>query len=180
MGKKKKRPKPRTVSAELNVMPFIDIFSMLNTFLLVSAAFVSLGIVEVQVPFLTNSDELRKKEKPKRELNLTVSLSKNAVELESKFSAPPVNQTKKTYQTSDLELEKFHNDLVRLKISNPDSSKVTFFSDDDVKYFMLVKVLDQIKFVKKSDPNIPPPTDPKVRVSKSDLYPKIVIGNVIL
>lgn len=180
MGKKKKKIKPRSVSAELNVMPFIDIFSMLNTFLLVSAAFVNLGIVEVQVPFLTNSDEMRKKEKPKRELALNISLTKKTIEVESKFTAAPVNASKKTYQTTDLDLDTFHNDLVKLKIDSPDAKKVTFFSEDDVKYQLLVKVLDQIKFLKKSDPNIPPPSDPAVRVSKSDLFPKIVIGNVIL
>lgn len=181
MGKKKKKLKPRSVSAELNVMPFIDIFSMLNTFLLVSAAFVNLGILEVQVPFLTNSDELRaKKSKPKRELSLNISLSKDKIEMESKFTQAPIDETKKSYTVDDSEITKFHNDLVQLKIANPEASKVTFFSDDDVKYQMLVKVLDQIKFVKKTDPNIPAPKDPSIRVSKSELFPKIVIGNVIL
>lgn len=179
-GKKKKKLKPRSVSADLNVMPFIDIFSMLNTFLLVSAAFVNLGILEVQIPFLTNNDELRKESKPKRELALNVSLTKDKIELESKFTAAPINEAKKSYDVSDSDILRFHNDLVELKVANPDSSKVTFFSEDDVKYHMLVKVLDQIKFVKKSDPPIPPPKDPKIRVSKSELFPKIVIGNVIL
>lgn len=52
MSKKKKRKQLESQSAQLNIMPFIDIFSMLNTFLLISASFVSIGILKVQVPFL--------------------------------------------------------------------------------------------------------------------------------
>ena len=59
-------------AVELNVMPFIDIFSLLCTFLLMSAVFLSIGILEVQVPFLTNAamSEAKKKEKLKERLQL--------------------------------------------------------------------------------------------------------------
>ena len=51
--KKKKKHEPKAAEAELNIMPFIDIFSMLNVFLLVSATFINIGLIRVQVPFLT-------------------------------------------------------------------------------------------------------------------------------
>ena len=39
---------------ELNVMPFIDVFSLLTTFLLFSAAFITIGILEVQIHYFRN------------------------------------------------------------------------------------------------------------------------------
>ena len=67
MGRRKKKHKGGgevdTGAPELNIMPFIDIFSMLNTFLLLSVA-LWVRIIEVQIPFLSNSPDV--KEKPNR------------------------------------------------------------------------------------------------------------------
>ena len=54
MSRKKKKRSIPYKDVELNIMPFIDIFSMLNTFLLFSAVFLSVGVLEVQIPFLSN------------------------------------------------------------------------------------------------------------------------------
>ncbi len=68
--KRRKKHEVKVKSAELNIMPFIDIFSMLNTFLLISAAFINLGIIKVQVPFLSNAPQ--DKTKPTRTLEINV------------------------------------------------------------------------------------------------------------
>ena len=79
MGRRKKKHhgEVSTDAPELNIMPFIDIFSMLNTFLLLSAAFIGLGIIEVQIPFLSNSTEV--KEKPTRFYDLKVEFEKERI-----------------------------------------------------------------------------------------------------
>lgn len=180
MARKKKKLKPRAVSAELNIMPFIDIFSMLNTFLLVSAAFINLGIVEVQIPFLANSS--KSESKPKREVIIDISITKDSIELVSKYSAAPINRQKKIFMANDpTEIQNFHNELVAIRVKNPQSEKVTLYSEDDVNYQRLVQVLDQIKFLKKNDPPIPVSTESKdIGGFSSYLYKKVVIGNIIL
>ena len=60
-------------SIELNVMPFIDVFSLLTTFLLFSAVFVQIGILEVQVPFLSNSNP-PDNSKPSRDLSIKLDV----------------------------------------------------------------------------------------------------------
>jgi biopolymer transport protein ExbD len=62
-----KRPGIGYRDIELNIMPFIDVFSLLNTFLLLSAVFFSLGMLEVQLPFFSNAPQ--KDSKPTRDLS---------------------------------------------------------------------------------------------------------------
>lgn len=88
--KKKKRKRKEPKAAELNIMPFIDIFSMLNTFLLVSAAFVNIGILEVQVPFLTNAPP--DKDKPTRSLDVKVDVDKEKAQLTTAWTQPPKDE----------------------------------------------------------------------------------------
>ena len=54
-------------------MPFVDIFSLLTTFLLFSAVFVKIGILEVQVPFLSNAAP-PPDEKPSRSISVNVDM----------------------------------------------------------------------------------------------------------
>ena len=61
--KKKRRKKIVYRDIQLNIMPFIDVFSLLNTFLLMSAVFLSVGIIEVQIPFLTSAPPEKQDEK---------------------------------------------------------------------------------------------------------------------
>ena len=59
MSRRKKRKKAAYNEIVLNIMPFIDVFSMLNTFLLYSAVFLAVGIIEVQIPYLSLMNALR-------------------------------------------------------------------------------------------------------------------------
>ena len=61
---------------ELNIVPFIDVFSMLNTFLLMTAVFTAIGIIEVQIPFLTSAPP--PKEELTRSLDVKVDMEKDA------------------------------------------------------------------------------------------------------
>ncbi|SMF62253.1 biopolymer transporter ExbD [Pseudobacteriovorax antillogorgiicola] len=184
MGTKKKRyKKPKETTPELNVMPFIDIFSMLNTFLLVSASFIGLGILEVQVPFFSNSPDL-KDDKPTRSLSIRVDVEESNILLTTSWSEPPEDEKKKDYKLDEEGLEQFHQDLIQLKTDVPESDKVTMFTDDNVKYDQMILVLDAIKTLKETDPSLPQPEDSgsgqDSRNPSRFLYNKVVMGSVIL
>ena len=165
---------------ELNIMPFIDIFSMLNTFLLVSAAFIGLGIIEVQVPFLSNSPEV--KELPERSFSVRVDIEEADIKVTSLWSAAPVEKQEKTFKTSDAEIQSFHQEMIALRTKVPENDKVTVYSADTVKYDILVKALDAIKTLKESEPKLVLPNSEERHKLGRDLYiyEKVVIGSVIL
>lgn len=177
MGRKKKRKSSvEEVSTELNIMPFIDIFSILNTFLLVSAAFVKIGLIEVQVPFMTNAPP--PKDKPPRSLAINVAVDREKVELETRWDQPPEDLTKKEYTLQQGDLDRLHADLVQLRQKYPEFDKVDVFSEDDVKYKELVRVLDTIMLHRKGDPIF---EDPSKKNGKGQfIYRKVVMAGVIL
>lgn len=135
---------------ELNIMPFIDIFSMLNTFLLVSAAFINIGLLEVQVPFMTNAPP--PKDKPPRSLTINVAVEAEKVILETSWDAPPEDEQKKEYGLSESDLTQLHKELVALRSKHPEFDTINLYSDDEVKYNTIVQVLDVIKVRRDGDP----------------------------
>lgn len=186
-NKKRKIRKPSGESAELNIMPFIDIFSMLNTFLLVSASFIGLGILEVQVPFLSNSPDV--KEAPDRSFEIRVDIEEDKIILTSQWTSEPIEKSVENYSLEKADIERFHRDMINLRTSQPETDKVTVYADDPVKYESVVAVIDAIKTLNEEDPplNLPIPQDAKeelTRVSSKEsertLYRKVVMGSVIL
>lgn len=177
--KKKKKHEPKAAEAELNIMPFIDIFSMLNVFLLVSATFINIGLIRVQVPFLTNAPP--PKDKPKRSLEINVGVEKEQFELETRWTQAPVEEDKQVYKFNKADIEKFHDAMVSLRSKHPEFDKVTVFSEDDVPYKKLVRVLDGIKVRQKDDP-VFTEVDKKSGLKKEVdyIYRKVVMGSVVL
>jgi hypothetical protein len=64
----------------------------------------------------------------------------------------------------------------------PDNDKVTVFSDDSVKYEILIKAIDAIKTMKEKEPALVLPNSDELRKQGRDrfLFEKVVIGSVIL
>src|SRR5688572_25354585 len=103
-------------------MPFIDIFSMLNTFLLVSASFIGLGILEVQIPFLSNSSEV--KEPPSRAFNIRVDVADAEIKVTSEWTEQPFEKSVKTFKVDAADLDLFHQEMIALRTKVPDNDKV--------------------------------------------------------
>ena len=168
---------------ELNIMPFIDVFSMLNTFLLFSAVFLSVGIIEVQIPFLSTTPP--DKDKPKRALKVNIDVAKEQITLETSYTMPPENSEKSSFPNTPPGHNDLHVKLVNIRKSSPETDKATVFSEDEVVWNSLSAVLDAVMLRQKDDPIFPPATDDtnKVRAeanAKLFVYPKIVMGSVML
>lgn len=174
--RRKKKLEEINQSVELNVMPFIDIFSLLCTFLLFSAVFISMGIHTVQVPFFTNaSSEKKDNEKPLREMTFKLDIDVNDIELITKWSIPPL-ETKREKFTNSLEgREKLHKKMIEFKKEHVKADKIKVTIDDEVLYDTISKVFDAITNFNPEDPQIF--DDSKII---KQLFPKIVLESVIL
>src|SRR5690242_5526162 len=112
MSRRRKRRGVAYEDVELNIMPFIDIFSMLNTFLLFSAVFLSVGIMEVQIPFLSNAKPEKKEDN--RFFVVNVSVEKEKIEVDARYSAPPENLNRKEFPNTPDGQKQMHAHLVDL------------------------------------------------------------------
>ena len=166
---------------ELNIMPFIDIFSMLNTFLLVSASFLGLGIIEVQVPFLSNSPDV--KELPARSFSVKVDIDEPGITLVTQWTAAPVDKVEKTFKLNPVEIAQFHEEMIAVRTKVPENDKVDVRVEPMIEYEQLVLVLDAIKTLKETDAPLNLPVkddDPKSRGRGNYLFEKVVLGSIIL
>ena len=172
---------------DLNVMPFVDVFSLLTTFLLFTATYVQIGVLEVQVPFFSNKPpvEDQSSDKPKRVISVNVRIDKENIEVESYFKDPP-RQSKIDNYSFDLQgIDQMHDKLVELRTDHPDTDLVYLYVEDDVVYSELVKAIDAIKFLDSEDGSIvsrekiqrDSGVDPEQQ--SRFLFKKIVLGSVI-
>lgn len=177
--KKRKRRSLRYRDIELNIMPFIDVFSLLNTFLLMSAVFLSVGILEVQVPFLTSAPP--PKTPDDRVLEVKVDMTKDSIEATAAWSRAPIDEQKKTFKNTKEDIANLHRFLVDIRRANPDTDKVQFFSDDDVIWKDMAKVLDAIKVRQPGDPVFTTNgSEVEKAMAAEFLFPKVVMASVML
>lgn len=180
--KKKHNSSGGASTVDLNVMPFVDIFSLLTTFLLFSAVFVQIGILEVQVPFLSNAAP-PPDEKPTRSISVQVDVQNDKLSIESKWSAPPEDKQTFDFEHNDAGITELHAKLLDIRISSPENDKLTMFVDDDVSYNKVAQILDAIKLLKEGDRPIPSVAGESLEAaaeSTSFLYRKVIMGSVML
>jgi biopolymer transport protein ExbD len=184
MSRKKNKHKVEYKDVELNIMPFIDVFSMLNTFLLFTAVFLSVGVLEVQIPFLSNTPP-PDDPKDSRVFQVNVDVTKEQVEIQTSYTRPPEQSQKFPFPNNPEGVKQMHQKLAEIRKQNADTDKATVFSEDDVSWESLSAVLDGVMLRVEGDPIFPPAKDAKNREkaeleAKVYLYPKIVMGSVML
>jgi biopolymer transport protein ExbD len=179
--KKKKRAKRRAVKyrdVELNIMPFIDVFSLLNTFLLMSAVFLAIGVIEVQIPFLTSAPPT--KTPPENDCDIKVDMTKDKIEASAE-NCKGVDP-KKEFEVSKAGMSELHKHMVQIRRNNPDHDKLQFFSDDDVIWEDMAAALDSIKLRQPGDPLFQGvgETEQAKAESAEFVFPKVVLASVML
>jgi biopolymer transport protein ExbD len=177
-----------SATVELNLMPFIDIFSLLTTFLLFSAVFVHIGILEVQIPFLTNAPP--PPTKSPRSISVKVELEDKTIIIGTEYSEPPIDQQKYEFEHSDVGIAAMHKKLIEIRSTSEDNDKLTLYVDDTVIFSKLTKVLDEIKFINTGEHQFKPvmtaadADEPVLKTVPEDraleLYPKVVMGSVMI
>lgn len=158
---------------ELNVMPFIDIFSLLCTFLLFSAVFVSVGIHTVQVPFISNAPAPKQasNEKPKPQVDIKVDADKTKIKLIVSVNGKEKHED---FAFDQSGLNELHESLIKVRGKYKDEDKLSLFSDDELTYDDLIRLLDVIRIR-----NLTGPSEGS-NGSDGSLFPKVVLGSVIL
>ena len=188
MGRKRKRGSKPYKDIELNIMPFIDVFSVLTTFLLMVAVFVSVGVHEVQVPFLSSAPPPEQDKNTDPSMSLKIEVEKDKLVVISSWDKGGKREQTQNFENTEPGLKEFHLALIELKNQDPKNETVTMFIDDDVKFDALSKVLDEVKILQEgekvevseeklaaADTNYR-----KLRLAQRSLFPKVVFGSVAL
>lgn len=146
--------------AELLLVPMIDIFIVLVTFLLMTAVFSRTVILELNLPA-----RLADFREPPKGLQLEVIVRRNELVVADRNSGPlaPLPSSATGYDFEGLAAY-----LQRVKAKFPEMTAATILLESDTPYDTLVQVMDKVRVLEITDAG---------RIVQAELFPDISIGD---
>ena len=126
----------KSVDFQLNLIPFIDLLSVLISFLLMTSVWTQTAPIEVRQNPNLPSDEPPEQEEEK--LNLTVIIKGTGYTVQKKNAV--VKEIEK--QGEDYDTETLTEVLKQVVAEHPSNNEVTVTSEDKVPYQELISVMD--------------------------------------
>jgi len=162
---------------ELNIMPLMNIIMLLIPFLIMSAEFIKIGVINVSAPKMNTGEPQQEtpQKKKKKPLNLTISVTSRGFTLITRGSkisqgcdmsaAAMQNPQKKLPTVRKLEdkydYKKLRGCLSKIKKLFPDESRVIIMSEPKIQYKVVIGIMDHSR---------------EKEAGKSDLFPEVVLS----
>ena len=149
-------------TAELNITAFMNLMVILVPFLLITAVFSQLAILELNLP----TSQVEEQDDSEPEFMLEITVRDAAIEVGDR------NQGMLTNIESDGEaydLKKLSEYLVSVKEKFPTKTDATLLLEQDIAYEVLVQVMDTVRVVEE--------LNEEEQVFKAELFPEISIGD---
>lgn len=159
----KRRRNRHQGEADLNITAFMNLMVILVPFLLITAVFSRLAILELNLP--TTDSALAQAQEPEFQLEITVRDA--AIEVGDR-NAGMLSRLRNTAQGHDL--AGLSSYLQRVKQQFPDKANATVLLEQDISYDVLVQVMDTVRVVERIDAG-------QSRAIKYELFPEISIGD---
>ena len=148
---------------ELNITSFMNLMVILVPFLLITAVFSRMAILELNLP---STESVVQEDGP--EFSLEVIVRSDAIEVGDRnagvLSALPLVD-------GEYDLETLTAKLKNVKAQFPDQLAVTLLLESDVDYEVLVKVMDAVRSYRVDEPG---------NFTRAELFPEISIGDAPL
>jgi len=145
----------------LNLTPMMDVFTVLVVFLLITAVFTSITIMDLSVPTSAGGSAANKPN-----FAIEVIVRKSGLEIANGRSVeaaiPKVD--------GKYDLKKLSEMLVSLKAQYPEKEDATVLMEPKVEYDNLIQVMDAVRVAEVR-------TEGSTEVEKTVLFPKISIGD---
>lgn len=163
MSKHRSRRQRHKEAEELNITAFMNLMVVLTPFLLITAVFSRLAILELNLP--AGQSQAAADEPPSFQLEITVREA--GIEVGDR-NAGTLSRIEKV--GDDYRLDELSAYLARVKGQFPDKIDATVLLEPEISYQTLVAVMDRVRVAETRDPA-------DNRVVKSDLFPEVSIGD---
>lgn len=149
---------------EVNITAFMNLMVILVPFLLITAVFSRITILDLNLPTPGNPDQAAQQDEPE-ELALEVIVRKNLVEIgdrkRGRLKLISVND-------DGSYLEEISTMLQEIKARVPDKTDITLLLETDIPYQRLVEMMDTLRVVKVRQGE---------ETVNAELFPAISIGD---
>jgi len=154
LARRKRKP------AELLLVPMIDIFTVLVTFLLMTAVFSRTVVLQLNLP----AQQAEFKEPPPG-LQLEVLVRKDLIQVADRNSGPLATMPN---IASGYDYDTLTTYLKRVKAKFPEKTDATLLLESDIPYDTLVQVMDHVRVFEVAE---------GLGTRQAELFPDISIGD---
>jgi biopolymer transport protein TolR len=124
----------KSVNADLNLVPYIDLLTCMVAFLLITAVWSQLARLEAHQKGQGQAGE---ETPPEKIVKLVVVVNSEGYNLVAGEDQQPIPKRGDQY-----DLEKLGNELKKFKDAHPDKTDIQVASEDTIKFEVLVKTMD--------------------------------------
>jgi biopolymer transport protein ExbD len=149
--------------AELNITAFMNLMVILVPFLLITAVFSRLAVLELNLP----SSDSQSVDQQEPELQLEITVREDSIEVGDR-NAGVLSRIANTDEGYDL--AELNGYLTRVKQQFPDKADATLLLERDISYQVLVEVMDAVRVAERFD-------GAGRDVVRYELFPEISIGD---
>lgn len=150
--------------AELNITAFMNLMVILVPFLLITAVFSRLAILELNLPGSSSEPA----DDPSLTLQLEITVREDSIEVGDR-NGGLLGRYPKTEDGYDFEA--LADKLKQVKARNPDKVDATLLLEPDIPYDVLVQVMDTVRVAE---------TIREGELVKGELFPEISIGDAVV
>jgi len=169
-SRKKRKPEEK-----LNLVPIMDSVFIFIFFLLMSASFLKIYEIASDVPIVSDSEPPKDQKDP---LALTLIIESNQILLNRGIPSKTVQKFERG-QDGQFNLEGLHTILVDLKKQHLDEDSIIFEPVGDVSYEEIVKIMDEVRVLKKTDEAIFKTNKEGIDEKIKNLFSKIIFSNLM-
>ena len=143
MNLKKSMGRERKIKdVDVNIIPVMNIFLLLIPFLLLTAAFVQLAIVEISLPTINKNRTKQVQQRQKNLVLILLSVKEKGFQLKSPgFKFQPVNKI----NNNKYNYAKIVEQLKQIKNKHPHAEDIIISPEAKVKYDIIIKVMDRCR-----------------------------------
>ncbi len=138
MGRKLKGHAEET---ELNLTAVMNIFLILIPFLLLTAVFVRIAVLELSLPSLDSSGRTAQAKKQKSTIINILVINETGFELKS----PDIKLSKLDKKQTDYDWDGLKNHLATIKEKYPESGDIIISPVSTIKYHTIISVMDRCR-----------------------------------
>ena len=124
----------KSVNADLNLVPYIDLLTCMVAFLLITAVWSQLARLQVQQKGQGQAGE---DTPPEKVFKLVVVVNADGFNLVADQDQQPIPK-----KGTEYDYEKLGTELKKLKDAHPDKGDVQVASEDQIKFDVLVRTMD--------------------------------------
>lgn len=169
-SRKRKRPEEK-----LNLVPIMDSVFIFIFFLLMSASFLKIYEIGSPIPIISDQEPPKQDKDP---LALAITLETNELIL---LRGVPQREIKRFQRLPDgtFDYEAIHTTLIEIKKQNVDEDTIIFEPVGDLTYEEIVKVMDAVRMLNKTDDTIMKPNKEGIDEPLKNLFDKIIFSNLM-